>query len=176
MDCVGGDLSLTSTGVATAAGETLSLQPPKHLRGMDRLVWLRDAFGNCIAPFGRPADLVILEGYSYGSKFSHSHALGELGGVIRVWLHERGIVYVDVPPATLKVYVCGKGNATKDAVLVQAVRRSVREFRGGDEAEAFMLRAFGMAAYGFPLFDVPVPNQVAFKKIEWPLLDRALLP
>lgn len=164
MRVAGLDLSLTSTGLATAdAIRTLATK----LRGTPRLLWIREAV---LDELGR-CDLVVLEGYSFGSKGSAIFQTGELGGVIRLALYERGIRYVEVSPQTMKIYATGKGNVGgKDQVLVQAVKRSGIEFESNDACDAWWLRQMALAHYGLPHVDVPTAHLRALEKIEWPEL------
>lgn len=140
---VGLDLSLTATGLARHDG-TSTLKAKAGLVGMARLAWLRGQ----LMDFCAGADLVVVEGYSMGTarQQSHAHALGELGGVARLALFEAGYPYADVPPASLKRYATGKGNANKGQVLEAASKRSGLDF-GGDNnrADAWWLRQMGMA-------------------------------
>jgi crossover junction endodeoxyribonuclease RuvC len=163
------DLSLTSTGLATP--DTVRTLATK-LRGVPRLLWLREAVLDELVVPG--CDVVAVEGYSIGSPraTSHGHAIGELGGVIRVALYEAGIEVVEVAPAQLKLYATGKGNASKDQVLVAAVKRSGIEFDGNDQADAWWLRQMACSHYGLPWISVPQTHLRALEKIDWPVLER----
>jgi Holliday junction resolvasome RuvABC endonuclease subunit len=184
---IGLDLSLTATGVAADDGNrTIKVRST----GMARLVELRDrvqgechrhptlesqiwcAGGRCD---NRP-DLVVIEGYSMGTarQSSHAHGLGELGGVVRLWMWEAGVPYVDIPPACLKKYATGAGNAKKEAVLIAAVKRGA-EVRDNNEADAWWLRAMGMDALGCPVVSVPALHRKALATVAWPLAPTAHL-
>lgn len=171
MRIVGLDLSLTSTGVATPSG-TQTVK--SRAKGMERLYELRRAALDYAMDPER-AGLVVIEGYSMGTQrqASHAHALGELGGVVRLALWERGLPYVDVPPATLKRFATGKGNAPKDQVLVAAVKRSGIEFATNDEADAWWLRALACEAYGEPIVDVPAAQRAVVSAVSWPLSESS---
>lgn len=163
------DLSLTSTGVADATG-TRRIRSKKS--GVERLIEVRDAVlveaRRQFAYEGSDLDLVVLEGYSYGSANS-AHPVGELGGVVRVALHEAGIPFEVVPPSTIKMFACGKGNAKKDDVLLAAVRRLGYEGNSGDEADALWLYALAMHALGSPIVTLPASHLLAMKKVAWSL-------
>lgn len=186
---VGLDLSLTATGVANGNGvpETLT----SRLKGCQRLAEIRDAVLDCCAfgwmpdpgcDFPGPHDrdfsgavvthvsrpLVVIEGYAFAARNSHAHALGELGGVIRLALHEAGVPYVDVPPSSLKKYACGKGNANKGEMLAAAIRRLDYEGASDNEADALWLRAMGLDALGCPVVKLPEAHRAALAKVEWP--------
>jgi hypothetical protein len=170
------DLSLTSTGVADRNG-TRRICPKST--GAARLAEVRDAvlstchdgaarhlMRGCIGICGNHPDLVVIEGYSYGSGNS-AHQVGELGGVVRLALHEAGIRYEVVPPASLKLYACGVGNAGKDDVLLAAVRRLGYEGKSKDEADAYWLYALAMHALGEPIVEVPKAHLRALKALPW---------
>lgn len=162
---LGLDLSLTATGVALPDGSTRLIKLGSCCnRGMKRLASIRRQVLGMVQESG--AELVSVEGYSFGSRDSHAHALGELGGVIRLALSEAGVPYIDVPPSSLKKYATGKGNATKELVLVHAVRRL--EYPGSDnnEADALWLRALGLDFLGSPVVEMPQLNRTALEKID----------
>lgn len=181
------DLSLSSTGVADRNG-TRRITP--KTTGPARLAEIRDAVltathvthplgsgprcFDCAADrvmqslflYGAHPDLVVLEGYSYASG-NKAHDVGELGGVVRLALFEAGIRYEVVAPKTLKTFACDNGNASKDDVLLAAVRRLGYEGKSKDEADALWLYALAMHALGFPLADVPKTHLRALKALPW---------
>lgn len=139
MNIVGLDLSLTATGICTASRcETVTVKST----GMRRLLDIREQLvdrGICAA------DLVVLEGYSFGSRQSHAHALGELGGHIRLCLYSAEIPYVDVAPALLKKFATGKGNANKDQMVATAARAGCPA-DDNNAVDAWWLRQLGLCA------------------------------
>lgn len=193
MKVVGLDLSLTATGVADADGTAVL---KTKMTGIERLIDLREAVLQVIGlpriieaqssveglggrllvdPESWPI-LVVIEGYSMGTarQNSHAHALGELGGVIRVALTEHSIEFVDVPPASLKKYATGKGNANKGMVLEAASKRSGLDFGGDDNrADAWWLRAMALDYLGDPIVTVPALNRGALAAVAWPELAVA---
>lgn len=166
------DLSLTSTGVADRNG-TRRIRPKST--GVERLAEVR----NCVLwecrldtrdPSCRPS-LVVIEGYSYASKGQAVVDIGELGGVVRLALYEAGIRYEVVSPSTVKIYGTGKGNASKDEMLLAAVRRFGYEGTSHDEADALILWHLAMAALGEPVVTVPQAHLRALKALPWLLAD-----
>lgn len=145
---VGVDPSLRCTGVAFTDGVTFSAErwrPPND--GPARLAWFRDRFAGALAPMGGlPTDLVVIEGYAYGAR-SQAHALGELGGVLRLCCHDLHVPYVVVPPTVLKKYVAGKGTAAKELMIREVYRRWGFEARDNNEADAYGLARFGCDWY-----------------------------
>ncbi len=168
MNVVGVDLSLRATGVACGDGSTLTIQTKQ--RGMDRLTDLRSQIlVACSADLHSllTPDLVCIEGYSYGSKFSHAHALGELGGVIRLALHEANVPYVDIPPTVVKKYATGRGNASKGEMLAAAIRRLDYQGASDNEADALWLREMGLD-WATGLAHVPNDYRTALDRVGWP--------
>lgn len=88
-------------------------------------------------------DAVVLEGYSYGSRFQ-SHQLGELGFAYRQYLYhqyaERSYV---VPPKTVKKFITGNGNANKRLVADCISRDYSLEFDTEDLSDACAMALFG---------------------------------
>src|SRR5690606_13241105 len=112
---------------------------------LQRLAWLRDAVVGAVGA----AEVVMIEGYAFGAGraggTTHAHALGELGGVVRVALVEAGVTLVEVPPARLKKWATGRGNAPKDEVVIAAARRFDPPPHNNNEADAAWLRDLGLA-------------------------------
>lgn len=71
--------------------------------------------------------------------------MGELGGVVRVALTEQEIGWLEVPPARVKKFCTGKGNAPKDIMIQQVYKRWGVECKNSDEADAFVLAQIGLA-------------------------------
>jgi hypothetical protein len=169
------DLSLTSTGVADRNG-TRRICP--KTTGVERLAEVRDAVIDlCLgrdwdSPLLDFPDLVVLEGYSYASG-NKAHDVGELGGVVRLALHQAGIRYEVVPPSSLKVYACGVGNASKDDVLLAAVRRLGYEGNSKDEADALWLYVLALHALGEQRIEVPKTHLRALKALSWAVEEAA---
>lgn len=97
-------------------------------------------------------DAVFLEGYSYNSRGAVV-LLGEFGGVFRcrlleVAMLENGFPVYEVPPATLKKFATGKGNANKALVTSALAARFSRTFASDDEADAFGLSQLGLVVVG----------------------------
>lgn len=177
MRIVGLDLSLTSTGVAfgddtTGTVHTQAIKSKLH--GTARLVEIREhVLGIVLFPF--VADVVVVEGYAFGSPrgASNAHSLGELGGVIKLALYEHQVPVVIAPPASVKKFACDAGNAPKVEVLVAAVKASGLDFSTSDEADAYWLREMGCHRYGAPSQVMPTAyRSAAIAKVDWPDIEE----
>ncbi len=171
-DPIGLDLSLTSTGVAVG-DETFAISAT-GLTGPARLQHVRSEFHNYLA--NRLHDtqkkpLIVVEGYSFASRNSHAHALGELGGVIRLWLYDHGFAYVDVPPTVRAKFATGRGNAGKSEVVSAVSARTgiVWSGSGGDDrCDAWILQEMALTHYGHGRFNWPDSHTAVLDKIQWP--------
>jgi len=108
-------------------------------------------------------ELVLIEGYSFGSKFNHQIQY-ELGAVLRYSLWQAGIPFVEVSPPSLKKFVTGKGNAKKDLMLLEVYKRWDFDTGNDNEADAYGLAQFGRALLGFDT-GVPQVNLTAVETI-----------
>ncbi|KUL44706.1 hypothetical protein ADL22_12240 [Streptomyces sp. NRRL F-4489] len=105
--------------------------------------------GVCCAFGGVSA--VALEGYSHGSKYQRE-ALGELGATVKLAISEIAGVQpwrrpLVVPPTTLKKFVTGKGNATKQEMIATVSHRYGAIFRDDNLADAYALARVASAVY-----------------------------
>jgi len=121
------DLSLTCTGWARYDGSGIEVGTiEEEGTGMYRVNQILSEVQN----LATDAALVVLEGYSFASRGRAMVSLGELGGVVRHWLHTEGLKWTEIPPASRAKYATGKGNASKSQVLAEAIRRLVASSHG----------------------------------------------
>lgn len=178
MIVAGLDLSLTATGVAILNLDqndayhlrTLSSKPePKAslAQRLDRIVDL----ANRIVDYVTIADIVAVEGPSLGQArqggtFDRS---GLWWLVVTKLAHER-VNVAEIPPAVVKKYSTGKGNASKDQVLL-AVARRYPEYPVADnnQADALILAAMAARALNKPIEpSLPVLQATAVTRVAWP--------
>jgi Holliday junction resolvasome RuvABC endonuclease subunit len=150
MRILGLDLSLRSTGYCLLDDDWVvwhGVVGSDHA-GVERLAmfdnWIRLTLG--IAHLGRIAvsrfsdpinlDHVAIEGYSFASQF-RGPELGELGGVIKLAIHQARIPMTIVPPSTWKKTLCGKGNVDKRQASVEISKRYAVEFAKEDTLDAW---------------------------------------
>lgn len=130
MQFVGIDPSLKGTGIAVVSTNTKGravlrytdrLEPHDKLRGVDRLRYLRQSVIDRLERLNPHA--VCIEGYSFSSKFSHAHSLGEWGGVLRVTLAEFNLPTYCLPPQSLKKYATGRGDTKGKGPMATALHQ-----------------------------------------------------
>jgi len=162
---VGLDLSLTSTGIcANGEAETISTV----LKGIPRLSWISKVICDRLEEVTDP--LVCIEGYSFGSRNSQAHSIGELGGVVRLSLWERNIPWVDIPPTCRAKFATGKGNAAKNEVVSSISARTgiVWSGKGADDmCDAWILEEMGRCHFNMARHDWPQVNLSSMDKVDW---------
>lgn len=166
VNVIGLDLSLTCTGIAHADQTSVVLTAAK---GPERLDHICNAVMDCVAA-SDPA-FVVVEGYSFSSRNSHAHALGELGGVVRYALWKAGVPYAEVPPTCRAKFATGKGNAGKAEVVSAVSARTGLVWSGKgaeDRCDAWVLQEMGLAHLGRARHDWPAANLSALSNVIWP--------
>lgn len=168
MRLIGLDLSLNSTGVAILTdGERFTgrIRPggdgPERLRRI-----LTTLAGFCTE---RP-DLAIIEDYPSQVRWQ-THQMGEVHGVVKLWLYEQRIPFVRVNQTYLKGAMTGRGNAKKDEVFAEVIRRLGYQGSSNDEADALGLATMAQVAYGLPgAPELPQSHAKWVDKVKWPAL------
>lgn len=87
--------------------------------------------------------VAFVEGYSFGSKNAREQ-LGEWGGILRLTLLQLGWDVVEVAPPSLKKFVTGKGNAEKDGVRMEVLKRWEYSSTDNNDADAYALMRLGV--------------------------------
>lgn len=133
---IGVDRSLSNTGVAIIKDEQFhsQLEISSKVYGEERLIEIAKKLCACALAFPNP--LVCMESYSYASKYGNFFHLGELGGVIKVFLKLKKIPFIETEPTTLKKYVVGKGNAPKNLIPMNIYKQFKISPTSGDTADA----------------------------------------
>jgi crossover junction endodeoxyribonuclease RuvC len=140
---------------ASLAGTTLAT-------GVERLVSIRDQVAIRVSD----AKLVVLEGYAF-ARPNQAHQIGELGGVLRVAMHELGVRWVEVAPRARAKWATGKGNSSKDAVVSAVSARTGLTFDSNDHCDAWVLRDIGVVLSGgkTQLGDLTVARREVLSKL-----------
>jgi hypothetical protein len=165
MRVTGLDLSLTSTGLAINEtnpdagdhGGAARIRTARAPRCTDlvaddlrRIRTIAIAIGEA-GTWG--SNLIVVEGPSYGqARQTGEHTRAGLWWRVVDEADYHGVPLLVVPPATLKTYATGKGNASKDAVLASFVKRYADwAVTGNDIADAVILMAIGARLLGHPV-------------------------
>jgi hypothetical protein len=126
--------------VAHVSG-TKSHKPSRFEGGGMRFVlfrkWLNDLYG------AYPFTQVFFEAVQRHRGTAAAHAYGGYLATLTAWCEERGIPYQGVPVGEIKKHWTGKGNADKDAMIAEAVRRG---YSPVDDNEADALALFDLKA------------------------------
>lgn len=114
---LGIDQSLRHTGLFWLDGTEphwRQVDTTDGMRGAERLVYIKNTILEVVDET-MPV-LAAMEGYSYGSA-GKVFELGELGGVIKVALQERGVPLVVASPVQVKKFVTGNHRAEKEDIV-----------------------------------------------------------
>ena len=143
MNVVGIDASLTGTAVCILDQDgnlTMSRHGSKPAAGlaarMLRYEQMVTAVRNDVKK--SKADLIIIEGYSYGSKGRSVIDLGEYGGLLRNMLLDYARV-LEIAPTSVKKYITGSGNAKKLLMATTIAKKYDVEFTTDDEYDAYAI-------------------------------------
>lgn len=175
-DVIGLDLSITATGLCDVTGYCSTVGGPAKL-GDRRLSIICEAMDLRLAGMVDggltridPVDLVVIEDIP-----THAHGAGVTAmvhGAIRLRLLEWLVPYALVPPATLKKFATGRGNATKADMAVALYKRAGIELADDNQVDAWWLRAAGMQHLGQPVADLPETQVRALDKVAWPTREE----
>jgi Holliday junction resolvasome RuvABC endonuclease subunit len=139
---LGIDQSLRSSGVAVVSEgqdvQFIGRIAPGKLTGVQRLASIRSALRDVLA--GEPGiRFAALEGYAYDVGAGRVFELGEVGSVVKLVLHDAAIPFVIVPPASLKLFVTGSGQAKKEQMRQAVLKKWGISIEQDDECDAFGL-------------------------------------
>lgn len=162
---VGLDLSLTSTGVA-GDGWTDKIRTKTRGDARIRILIIE------IADYIKAADLVVMEGPSFGHVGPRNpEDLAGLRVIVRQYCYRHHIPYAVIPPSSLKVYATGNGRAEKGEVRSAVADRYGHLTEGParyDEADAYVAMAAGHDWLGKPLKVLPESHRRALAGCQWP--------
>lgn len=190
MIVVGIDPSLTGTGLARVDTEDqLVVQTDTIVtkgttrdtvaeRGLRIATIAERRIGDYVLglPDSERCDLAVIEAPSLGQ----TRQGGQLDRHGLWWLtvrrlHILGIPVAVVTPAARAKYATGKGNASKDAVLLAVARRYPHvDVTNNNEADALVLAAMGARWLGQPIDELPKVHLEAMVKVEWPDAVKAV--
>lgn len=158
---IGLDLSLRSTGLSDGHTWVDRIQPKST--GVARQRVIRET----VRTYVHGATLVVIEGLAFRA---HDPGLERAGlwWMLRERLDAWGVPVAVAPPAAVKKYATGVGNADKDRVLAAVIRRWPDvDVSGNDEADALVLAALGRDWLGLGS-PVPEAHRAAVHSVLWP--------
>lgn len=141
MRVLGVDLAGTKAGLALPNGK-LETVKARHADPYGRLDNLVTALWGAVSTH-RP-ELVVIEDYAVHAPYPIALIRGaEAIGSFRLVLWRARVGWIDVVPTALKKYATGKGNASKDDMLLAAQHAGV-DPHSDDEADAYWLQRIGV--------------------------------
>lgn len=115
-------------------------------------------------------DLVVIENYGFANANSLV-TLVEVGTIIRYFLWQEDIPYIEVPPNSLKKFVSGKGQSKKEELMMFVLKKWDYTSATNDIADAVGLGMFGLGCLGVS-FDAKAKEAVAeVMKTQGPVVD-----
>lgn len=183
---IGLDSSLTSLGIASPDSADALRWKDDDNRGHARIEWLRTE----VLDRTKAADLVVIEGPSYGSKMlPGQHETAGLWWILTHGLWRRSIPYAVAAPHNRTIYATGHAFPAKDhpkekraRIAKGMVHTFVVEQLGiwcegagkYDASDAATLAAMGLDWLGFPLVEVPQQQRRALDGVKWPTTPVAV--
>ena len=170
---LGLDLSLTSTGYSSDIERGVI---STKLKGAERLHFISTRLITLCREFDITA--VAIEGYSFASRNSQAHSIGELGGAVRMRLWENGIPFVEIPPTCRAKFASGRGNASKGEVMSAVSAKTGLVFSGAgadDVCDAYVLEEMIRYKVGDHRHEWGAANASSLDKVDWSPID-SLLP
>ena len=143
---LGLDASLRSTGYAYTQNGTLvsGVIEPGKLTQSWRLCYIRNQLSKLLQKAS--PSLVVLEDYAMGAGGRNNNnvfKMGELGGVIKLYLWESGVDVLLVAPTTMKSVIALSGRADKKDISRALASRFDINVTQHDEADAVGLMLVG---------------------------------
>jgi Holliday junction resolvasome RuvABC endonuclease subunit len=172
-DYVGIDLSLTATGIAVWDGERLTVHTVKSRPDdgtIDGFLARCERIARDIVEITKPTPETrfAIEGLSMHSKSSSlDKTFGSWWLVLAALA--AGNSFAVITPSQRAKYATGKGNASKDEVMLAAARRYPdAEISNNNEADAVVILAMLARHYDHPIeLSIPAANLTALEKVRW---------
>jgi Holliday junction resolvasome RuvABC endonuclease subunit len=166
VDVLALDLSITATGIALPDGTLDTIRPPYlgDRRLDDIATRIEQAAINTTPDLSDL--LVVIEDLP-----THARAAGITGmvhGAVRLTLIHWDISYFTVPPATLKKYATGRGNAPKPDMRMALYKRTGQDVPDDNQVDAAWLRHLALDLAGQPEITLPANQRAVLNKLALP--------
>jgi len=158
------DLSLSATGIAWPDGNLATYRPTS--KGDWRLVDVANQID--IQLRDTTPQLVVIEDLPHGLRNAAAGALGMLHGAVRVVLLRRLGYFLTIPPATLKTYATGRGNAPKPDLRMELYKRTGVDVADDNQVDAAWLRLLALDLMGYSELELPKTHRRALDKLTLP--------
>lgn len=163
---IGLDLSLTSTGVATADGTMTIVSEPYGTSLYQRHLRLGELLDQITAVLPSGLVTVVVESPSLGQK----RQAGTLDRNGLWWLVVSsliidGVRVVEATPATVKKFATGKGTAPKPDLRMALYKRAGLDIADDNQVDAWWLRQIGLHLLGHP-------DRLALPAVQLSALDK----
>ncbi len=148
---IGLDLSLTSTGIVVLSGDSSIHNCVISSKAIGELIRLYDITSRVLQKCDVfTPSLVCIEGYAFGmpGRANSLTQLAEVAGVIKLEFYKHNVHFRIIPPATVKKFATGRGNAKKDEMRLAVFKKWGFEAPTTDEVDAFVLAQIGRALLG----------------------------
>ncbi len=146
MYFIGIDASYTSTGLIVLDEDCKIIKQTtfkfnkKELDTEDRLHLVKEELVNYVLNMHKNHQIkVCIEGPSFHSKGRYVLQMGALNFFIRYFFRIGGVCYKVLTPSELKKYVTGKGNSSKDLILLKVYKKWGVEFQDHNLADSYGL-------------------------------------
>jgi len=127
--CIGHSVGATISGTA-------NFKPGRYSGGGMRFVKFRAWLAELKSAY--PIDKVVFEEVRRHAGTDAAHVYGGLLATLTAWCEENEIPYEGVPVGEIKKYWTGKGNASKEMMIAEAIKRGYAPL-SDDEADAIAI-------------------------------------
>lgn len=136
---------LNEDGTVLAEKEITSKVKEDPKRFMD----LADRIINEISDYcGDEGKVIAIEGFSFGSRGKGVSTQYGIGWIIRTELLCQQMKYIEIPPTSLKKFATGKGNASKDALVLPIYKKWNYEHSSDNVRDAYVLAQMARGLHG----------------------------
>jgi Holliday junction resolvasome RuvABC endonuclease subunit len=156
---MGIDPSISGTGVAHVNGDLDTIKTTPKQGDGERLLIIYRTLRDYVWTSGtdrplRMPKLAVIE--DLPANAMSAGITGRSQGIVRLVLTQFKVPYVAIPPATLKKFATGKGNAKKDAMREAWLAYSGEDNKDDNQVDAAWLRTIGLHLKGE---DVNLPTE-----------------